>query len=108
MKALYWMKDFWYIPVFILGAGVLLAFMMWRRESVSKILERIKTEFSAIDARRETRDIRIQLGAEQAKQHVIDKYAEKRKNLDEKSEARVKALENDPEALAAALERLTR
>jgi len=71
-------------------------------------MEQVTNELAAIGAKREARDLKIQLGHEQAKQHVLDKYQDKRKNLDAKEEARMKELEDDPEKLALALERLTR
>jgi hypothetical protein len=109
MKVLRWLGDYWYIPLILIG-GVLATIVFFGRKKFdgATFTKRLGIELGAIEAKREARDVRLQLGAEQAKQHVLDKYAEKRKSLDEKTEARVKELEDDPEALAKALERLTR
>jgi delta 1-pyrroline-5-carboxylate dehydrogenase len=108
MKALRWIADYWYIPLFIVGAIVGVILLTRKGKSGAGLIQKVQTELSAIAAQREARDLKLQLGAEQAKQHVLDKYAEKRKQLDEKAEARVKELEDDPEQLAKVLERLTR
>ena len=108
MKALRWAKDYWYVPLLIVVGVGLAGILFWKKKSVAGLLIHLQTELSAIASQREARDVRLQLGAEQAKQHVLDKYAEKRKSLDAKSEARVKELEDDPEKLAKLLERLTR
>jgi len=109
MRVLRWLGDFWYIPLIIIGGLTAVVFLFWTgRFDLKKFMKRLGIELGAIEAKREARDVRLQLGAEHAKQHVLDKYAEKRKSLDAKTEARVKELEDDPEALAKALERLTR
>lgn len=103
MSVLRWLKDYWYIPLLIVGAGLA---MLWFRNKAP--LDRIKKEFEAIDSARETRAIAIELGAEQASQHVKDKYKAKRETLDAKDTAKATALENDPVALAKFLEKVTR
>lgn len=109
MRALRWVADYWYIPVIVLLGVVAVVALFWTGKfDLKKFLDRLGIELASIEAKREARDIKLQLGAEQAKQHVLDKYAEKRKALDEKAEARVKELEDDPEQLAKTLERLTR
>ena len=107
MRFLRFIVDYWYVPFFIVGA-IFLMVMLSRKGRPWSAIQKIEKELSAIEAKREARDLRMQLGAEQARQHVLDKYAEQRKNLDAKSEARVKELEDNPEQLAKALERLTR
>ena len=101
-----WVKDYWKIPILIV-TGVA-AFMLFRKGKDTGALHGMQLEMSAVAAQREARDLREQAGLEVAKKHVLDKYKEKRELLDEKQEARVKELEDDPEALAKALERLTR
>jgi len=107
MKALRFIVDYWYVPFFIVGA-VFLMIVLSRKGRRWSAIQKIQKELSAIEAKREARDLKLQLGEEQARQHVLDKYAEQRKNLDAKSEARMKELEKDPERLAKVLERLTR
>jgi hypothetical protein len=107
LKALRFIRDYWYIPFFMVGAFALML-LLSRRFKLSSAIQKIDTELSAIRAQRDARAISLELGAEQAKQHVLDKYAEQRKSLDEQMAARVKSLEQDPEQLAKCLERLTR
>lgn len=106
MKILRWIADYWYVPLLLVGVVLGLLFF-WKRGKVPP-LEGLTKELKAIEAKREARDIQLQLGAEQAKQHVAEKYAEKRKTLDDEAEAKAKELEHDPVALALYLERLTR
>lgn len=102
-----WVKDYWFIPV--LAIGLLLGWIFWSRWTntptvppVGKILK----EVAAIGAARETREIAQRAGNEEAKKHVADKYAEKRKRLDAEAELQVKELEDDPVALAKYLDQL--
>lgn len=108
MKVLRWVGDYWLIPLFMVGASILAIFVSRRGHFVRDLEKILITELAAIDAKREARDIRLGLGMEQAKQHVLDKYAQRRKSLDAKAEERVRRLENSPEHFAQALERLTR
>lgn len=102
MTVLRWLADYWYIPVLVVGA-IILAVVFRQKAAVQKITKELK----AIDAKREARAIQLQLGAEQAKQHVTEKYAAKREALDAKAEAKAKELEDDPVALAKFLARVT-
>jgi len=103
MRVLRWLADYWYIPVLAIVA--VLGVLWFRTKDPMKWIER---ELRAIDSARETRAIQIELGAEQATQHVKDKYKAKRETLDAKDEAKVAKLENDPVALAKFLEKVTR
>ena len=107
MKFIRWVRDYWYVPLIVIGGIFAIVWLRGRGKDAASIVSRVTKEVAAIASKREARDMKIQLGHEQAKQHVMDKYREKRKGLDAKQEARVKELEDDPEALALALERLT-
>lgn len=107
MRIVRFILDFWYVPFFVVGS-IFFMLVLSRKSRPWSATERIGTELAAIRAQREARDLKIQLGAEQAKQHVLDKYAEKRKSLDAATAARVQELEDNPEKLAKTLERLTR
>lgn len=61
-----------------------------------------------MDASREARQARIDLGEERALQQVKEKYAGKQEQLDEEEKAKIKKYENDPVALARAMERASR
>jgi hypothetical protein len=105
VKLLRWLGDYWYIPLIAIGA---IFGIIWLRGRAPKgVVDKVQAELGAIAAKREARDLQIQLGHEQAKKHVLEKYAEKRKALDAKQDERIKELEDDPAKLALALERLT-
>ena len=106
MSILRWLADYWYIPVLVVGALVG-AVVLSRKGRHWSALRKIATELNAIGAKREVREVQLQLGAEQAKQHVKEKYAAKREALDAKAEAKAKELEHDPLALAKYLVRAT-
>lgn len=105
LKFLRYIGDYWYIPVLFIGAVVVAYF--FRKKGFSSATF-VANELSVIDAKREVRDIKLQLGAEQAKQHVREKYREKLQRLDAKTLEKVKELEDDPVQLAITLERLSR
>jgi Sec-independent protein translocase protein TatA len=100
------LADYWWIPLLVVGAILVVVF--FPKKKGMSALQKIANELGAIDAKREAREVKLQLGAEQAKQHVTEKYAERRKQLDDQAEAKAKELEDDPVALAQYLERLTR
>lgn len=106
MKALRWLADHWYIPVIMVVAAVTILIGMKRPKDA--MLDLVKRELDAINAKREVREMQIQLGAEAAKQHVNDTYREQLESLDERGKARAEALEKDPAALAKMLEKLSR
>lgn len=108
MKYLLWLKTYWYIPLLLIVAVFGYVWLRGRRVPAYTPMDRIKKELEAIQAAKEAREMRIQLGTEQALQHVKDKYQAKREALDAKQEAKAKTLEQDPVALAKYLERLTR
>lgn len=109
MKALRWLKDYWYIPLAILGALVGLLFWLATRDKGAHPMEGVLKELDAIRAKREAREAVLALGEEKARAQVLEKYAAKRQDLDAAGAARIQELENgDLETLAAALERATR
>lgn len=109
LAVLRFLKDYWYVPFLAIGAIIGAIFLIRAKPATREVWAKVLgNELRAIKAKREVRDLRIQLGAEQAKQHVRDKYAEQRKQLSTEAEARVKSLEDNPEELAKVLERLTR
>lgn len=111
MRVLRFIADYWYVPLIALAAIIGAVFLNrtrpgWKKSG--KSFQTLETELAAIKAKREVRELKLQLGAEQAKQHVLDKYAAQRESLDREAEDRITKLENDPEQLAKVLERLTR
>ena len=111
MRFINFIRDYWYIPLIALAAVIGAVFLTrtrpgWKKSG--KPFQTLQTELAAIKAQRETREMKLELGAEQARQHVLDKYANKRESLDADAKARIAELENDPEKLAKTLERLTR
>lgn len=107
-RALRWVVDYWYIPLF--AVVVIAAWVLWARWNARPSLppvQKILGEVKAIGAAREAREIQIKGGAEEAKRHVREKYAERRLRLDAEAEAKAKELENDPVALARYLDRVS-
>ena len=106
MKFVRWIGDYWVIPLVVVAAIVGMVVLSKKKRHWSAV-QKITQELKGIEAKRETREIQLQLGAEQAKQHVAEKYAARRETLDAKHEARAKELEDDPVALSRYLARLT-
>lgn len=102
-----WLGDYWQFALLALVSPILVLFWATRKSGKTPA-STLKTELAAIKAKQETRKVRLEHGAEQAKRLVNFKYARTRKNLDLKQRARVKSLEDNPEELAKVLERLTR
>ena len=112
MKLIRFIKDYWYIPLIAIGGIFVVIWLRGRGKATKGIIDKVTTELAAISSQREARDVRLQLGHEQAKKHVQDKYAEKRKRLDAKAAQRASELEalfdDNPEQLAKELEKLLR
>jgi hypothetical protein len=101
------LTDYWQIPLLVVGGVLAFLFLRDRRTS-GKALGKVTRELAAVAAKRETREIELQMGAEQARQHVRDKYTALRGKLDAEAELKAKELEDDPVALTAFLERASR
>lgn len=106
-KIVNWLRDYWQLTLLILVSPLLLLFWITKKSGKTPA-NTLETELAAIKAKQETRKVQLAHGAEKAKRLVMFKYAQKRQSLDAKQRARVKSLENNPEELAALLERLTR
>jgi hypothetical protein len=70
--------------------------------------DKVASELKVIEAGREAREARINEGEEAALKAVEEKYAKKREALDAQEAERIKKYEDDPVALARALERASR
>jgi hypothetical protein len=104
MTALRWLKKYWYVPLFVLA--VFLGFMLSRKSRArgTPLVQTLR-ELDAIKAGAEVEKVKAQLGAEQAKAHVEDKYREEIDALDEKQKERLEKMEEDPMAMARFLVR---
>lgn len=108
LRAWYFIRDYWYIPVLAVGVfGTWIVWNKWTSKSTLPPVQKILDEVSAIGAKRETREVQLTHGAEAAKKHVNEKYAETRRRLDAEASAKVQELEDDPVALAAYLDRVS-
>ena len=106
-SAFHWIRDRWWIPFLILVAVLaILAFRKWRPKEDP--FQGVKDELRAIQAGTDARNMAIQLGTEQATEHVRDKYQARIAALDAQQQAQVAELEDDPVELAKYLERLSR
>jgi urease accessory protein UreF len=106
MRLLRWIADYWYVA--FLAVGAVLAVVLLRRLSKDGYnpMDRVRLELSAIEAKRETREIQLQQGHDEAVRHVREKYKTKYEALDAKEAARVAELEKDPEKLAKAMAKI--
>jgi len=102
VAVLYWLKDYWYIPLFILGIFLLWVFFKERKNP----LARIQNEIDAIEAGAYAREMKKRYGLEKAKKKVREKFRTEIVLLDEKQMKQAKELENDPVALARFLVRV--
>jgi hypothetical protein len=108
LNTLRWLKDYWYVPA-ILVLGIV-GTVLWRRfggRGEDPML-RVNAELRAIEAGREVRQVRLEQGLQGAQAAVAAKYASKINELDDAEADRVSQLRHDPEAMARAIERLTR
>lgn len=106
-----WLADFWYIPPMVLAAagGIILMILLRSagREGGNPF-DKVASELKVIEAGREAREDRINQGEAQALEAVEKKYQAKREDLNEKEAAKIKQYEDDPVALARAMERASR
>lgn len=108
-KALFFLKDYWIIPVLIAVCFVgYFTFRKWRGKAGENILQPVLDKLRVIQAGSQVRDMQIQMGVEKATAAVKDKYKVQTLALENEQAAKVQELENDPVALARFLESITR
>lgn len=105
MTALYFLKDYWYVPLLI--AGAVLLWILWPKKPRPDFA-RVQSELEVIRAGAEARKVKAELGAEKAAQAVKEKYRVKEEQLNEEAKQKAADLERDPVALARHLERASR
>ena len=102
MKTITWLLAHWYIPLAIVAAIV--GALLWRKRPGVPlpviVAEKVRQELRIIDATTEVKKIKAELGAEQARQHVEDKYREAKSKLDFRQAEQAEMLADDPVALA--------
>lgn len=111
MRVLRWLWDFWYIPFMLLGAAggiVLVIVLRSSGQEGANPFDKLSSELKVIEAGRAAREDRINKGETAALEAVEKKYQVKREELNEKEAAKIKQYEDDPVALARALERASR
>lgn len=96
-----WLKDYWYIPFFILA--VVLGWVIFRKRSTP--IEQIQAELEAIRAGRKIREMEERDGAVKARIEVLARYAQEKKQMTEAQQAEAERLKDDPVALAKFLVR---
>lgn len=101
MKAIRWLKDYWYIPLLVLTS--ILLWVVFRRRGTP--IAQTKAELQAIEAGRLAREIQEREGLDAAKRHLAAEHADELNALDEKQQAKAKELRDDPQALAKFLVR---
>lgn len=95
------LKDYYYIPLFVLA--VILGAVLFRKRGTP--MAQTRAELEAIEAGRRAREMEARLGTERAKAKLLDEYHEQVEALDAKQAAKAKELEANPQALAKFLVR---
>lgn len=103
MRALYWLKDHWYVPVLLIG--LIFAVLWVRGTGWRTVLANLKLELAAIAAKGEARKAQVELGAEKAKAQIEQKYQSQIIKLTADQKAEAEKLQDDPVALAQFLVR---
>ena len=108
-KALLAIKDYWYVPLLVLGVIIgYYTFRRWRGTEGDALLKPVLDTIRVIQAGGQARNEQIQNGVEAATASVKAKYQVQQLALQTEQANQVKELENDPIALAKYLERITR
>lgn len=109
MAIIRWLLNYWYVPLLFVIA-VIGAIVLRRKPGVpvtTAIAERVSGEMRVIDAGAEVRRIQAEMGAEQARQYVLNKYEIVKLKLSAEQKEQATKLESDPIALAKFLVRVT-
>jgi hypothetical protein len=104
MKALRWILDHWYIPLFAIG--VLLGW--WLTRGKQSPFAQVQNELEAIEAGRKARELEAKIGARQAAAEVVREHAEAIQRLDGEDAKKAEELRHDPAALSKFLVRAGR
>lgn len=104
-RALHWIVDHWYIPLFV--GGVLLLWILTGGKKAPPA-STIKRELDAIRAGAEAREMQLIMGKEAAAKRLQKEHADAVTALNAKQAQRAKELENDPVALSRFLIRVGR
>lgn len=102
MTFLLWLKDHWYLPVFVIF--IVLAWALGRR-SAGNPFETVRREVDAINAGAEIRKLEAERGTAQAKAEVESKYKAQLAALSEEQKQQAVALAASPVDLAKFLVR---
>ena len=92
------LKRYWYLPVIAIGAVG--AFLFFGQRGRKAIYARLQSELDAITSGAEADRVEAELGADEARKHVEDKYAAELAAFDAEKRAEAEKLRHDPEALA--------
>lgn len=103
-----WLRDWGWVVCVAVGAFGVVLFRRLRRQPGPRWRERVQTEVAVLRAAQDARLVEAELGAREALQHVRDKYAALRHRLVLDMDRRIQEVAHDPEALAKALERVSR
>lgn len=97
-KALFWILDHWYIPLFAIG--VLLGWWLTRGKKGLPPIKEIAHELKAIEAGREAREWKAKLGAERAAEEVRKQHLAAIEKLNADQAKKAEELRQDPVALS--------
>ena len=105
MKAIRWLRKYWYVPLFVVGLvlGAVMAVLL--RRPPKNVVRETRLELEAIDAGTEAKKLTAELGAAKAKDEVRKRYAKKYLELDIAEKEKARQLEAYPAALASFLVR---
>jgi len=102
MRVLYWLKDYWYLPLI---AGVAIIGYLAFRGRGGRWWD-VKHELEVIEAGRQAREAKACLGAAQAAEQVREQHAEALALLDVDQAKEAERLKADPVALSRFLVRV--
>jgi len=98
-----WLRWLW-IP--LVAAAVVVAYVVGSRKG--SIAADISTEIEVIEAKADARRFAAQLGAENARRHVEERYEMEIASLNEHQQASARAIRDRPDALAEYIIRTAR
>lgn len=95
-RVLYFLRDHWYIPLFVVG--VVLGFIL--RGKRPPVVDQLGNELEAIRAGAEARKLKATLGAQQAAEVVRQQHGAAVQALSAEQAQQAEALRDDPVALS--------
>lgn len=97
-------RNYWYVPLFVVLV-VVLSIFFWPRKKSRNPVRTIQKELDAIRAGMEAREWKEKYGVEVARKQVEERFREEKEALTERKRAQAERLKDDPVALSKFLVR---